>query len=237
MIRNLLIIVGVLTSGVFAAENERAVQFRVVCFEMARGDRDVIASGEPSGVSPVEFTLGRRLDTTLHRVVTTKGQIWIGHLGADANGESVIDPVAVAKLPGKGSQFLLMLVPSGKETGLSYHCLVLADDRKSFPPGGYRFVNFSPSKLRFMLQKQPIQLNPGDEEVVGKIEGTRDDGRFPYVAQYFSDEAWNRLSTGYWYAHPKIRSLQVVYVNPKTNRIALKGYDDKLFMRSAPVVR
>ena len=75
---------------------------------------------------------------------------------------------------------------------------------------------------------QRVDLPPGKIKVVDKITGAREDGRFGYVAQYQEGETWNRLSTGYWNLRKNVRSLQIAYLDPRSKRLTMRGYDDTL---------
>ena len=203
-----------------------------MCFEFAPGDRIVTVSGDPTLASKATVELSRRLDSKQHLLTVTGGHVMLGRLGTDARQQPVIQPMAVAKLSATGSQFLFLLVPSGKTAGEVYRCLVLPDDTKNFPPGGFRLINMSPTKLRFAMGNERFELLPGSIRMLEKIGGARDDGRFTYVAQYQDGETWNRLSTGFWTRRDKIRSLQIVFLDPQTQRLTMRGYDDTLAIAS-----
>lgn len=229
----------ILLSGGFlqllhAQENGRAVNVRTLCFEMAPGaPRDLVVSGDPTFKNRVDVALSRRLSSEQQTILVTGNQVILGVMGTSEDDQPVLEAMAKANLPASGSEFLLLLVPSGKEEGEVYRCLVLPDEARAFPAGAFRFVNLSPSRLRFALGAQPIEVAPGAIRVLDDVEGVREDGRFPYVAQHHEGGVWNRLSTGYWTSHEKIRSLQIVYLDPRTKRLTLRGFDDKLLMRDS----
>jgi len=215
-----------------AQEEGRAVRLRTLCFEMVPGaPREVVVSGDPTLESRGDVALSRRLSSEQIGLSITGTAVRLGLVGTSDDGKPVLNAMAQASLPSTGSQFLLLLVPSGEKEGEVYRCLVLPDEAKAFPAGAFRFVNLSPSRLRFALGSQPIQVAPGEIKIMDKVAGAREDGRFPYIAQHHEGGVWNRLSTGYWTSHETTRSLQVVYLDPRTNRLTLRGFDDKLLMR------
>lgn len=218
---------------VLAQDEGRAIRFRTLCFEFAPGaPRDLTVSGDPSLGSSEEISLSRRISSAQHDITVIGSAVSFGTLTTNDDGQTVLEKLAIASLPGSGSQFLFLLVPSGKKEGEIYRCLVLPDEGKSFPPGAFRFVNLSPSKLRFAMGKQTIEVPSGSIKVLEEVQDAREDGRFPYIAQHHDGNTWNRLSTGYWTSHKRIRSLQVVYFDPRTKRLTLRGFDDKLLMRT-----
>lgn len=219
--------------GLLAQSEPRAIRFRTLCFEMVPGaPRDLTVSGDPTLGSRKEVGLSRRLSSAQQNIAVTGNKVSLGTLTSNDEGETTLEPLATAALPASGSQFLFLLVPSGEKTGKVYRCLVLPDEGKAFPPGAFRFINLSPSKLRFAMGKQTLEVPAGSIKVLKKVEEVRDDGRFPYIAQHHDGKTWNRLSTGFWTSHQRIRSLQVVYFDPRTKRLTLRGFDDKLLMRT-----
>jgi hypothetical protein len=105
---------------------------------------------------------------------------------------------------------------------------VLHDDIANFPAGGFRLINMSSVKLRFVMGQEKFELLPGSIRVLEKIGGAREDGRFAYVAQYQDGETWNRLSTGFWTRRDQIRTLQVAFRDLQNQRLTMRGYDDTL---------
>ena len=223
-----LLLATVIPSLAAQVKDVRTIRFRTLCFEFAPGDKVITASGDPSLTSKATVELSRRLDGRQDQISVTAGQVVLGKLDTDAAGKPVLAPMAVAKLPATGNEFLFMLVPSGKETGELYRCLVLPDDVASFPPGGFRLINMSPAKLRFAMGNEKFELLPGAIKMLGKIGGAREDGRFAYVAQYQDGDVWNRLSTGFWTRRDRIRSLQIAFRDPQSQRLVMRGYDDTL---------
>ncbi|MCX6873499.1 MAG: hypothetical protein NTW21_06785 [Verrucomicrobia bacterium] len=229
MKRLLCLLLATVIPSLAAQDKEvRTIRFRTLCFEFAPGERVVTASGDPTLASKATVELSRRLDSRQDQLSVTAGQVVLGKLGTDAAGKPMLGPMAVARLPAAGSEFLFLLVPSGKEAGEVYRCLVLPDDTANFPPGGFRLINMSHTKLRFAMGNEKFELLPGTIKLLEKIGGVREDGRFAYVAQYQDGETWNRLSTGFWTRRDKIRSVQIAFLDPKTQRLTMRGYDDTL---------
>ena len=69
------------------------------------------------------------------------------------------------------------------------------------------------------------------------LGGALEDGRFTYVAQYQEGDTWNRLSTGYWTRRDKIRSVQIAFLDPKTERLTMRGYDDTLVIATESLAK
>ena len=224
----LCLLLAIATPSLAAPSDGRPIRFRTLCFEFAPGDHTITASGDPTLASTATVELSRRLDSSQDQLTVTADRVVLGKLGTDAGGKQVIEPMAVAKLPTTGSEFLFLLVPSGKQTGEIYRCLVLPDGTKDFPPGGFRLINMSASKLRFAMGNERFELLPGSIRMLPRIDGAEEDGRFAYVAQYQDGETWNRLSTGFWTRREKVRSVQIAFLNPQTRRLTLRGYDDTL---------
>ena len=219
----------------FAAETSgRTIRFRTLCFEFAAGEREVTVSGDPTLASKATIGLTRRLDSSQNQISVTGEQVVLGKLGTNGAGKPAMEAMAVAKLPVSGSEFLFLLVPSGKDSGEVYRCLVLPDDTANFPAGGFRLINLSPAKLRFAMGDERLELLPGTIKVLGHISGAAEDGRFAYVVQYQDGEVWNRLSTGFWTRRDSIRSLQVAFRDPLTQRLVMRGYDDTLARANEP---
>jgi hypothetical protein len=223
-----LLLATVIPSLAAQDQGVRTIRFRTLCFEFAPGEHIVTASGDPTLTSKATVELSRRLDSRQDQLSVTAGQVVLGKLGTDAGGKPMLAPMAVVGLPAAGSEFLFLLVPTGKVSGEVYRCLVLPDDIANFPPGGFRLINMSPTKLRFAMGDEKFEMLPGTIKMLDKIGGAREDGRFAYVAQYQDGAVWNRLSTGFWTRRDRIRSLQVAFRDPQTQRLVMRGYDDTL---------
>ena len=233
----LCLLLATVTPLVAAPSDGRAIRFRTLCFEFAPGDHTVTVSGDPTLASKATVELFRRLDSSQNQISVTAAQVLLGKPATDAAGKPLIEPMAVAILPATGSEFLFLLVPSGKETGEVYRCMVLDDDTKKFPAGGFRLINMSRTKLRFMMGTERFELLPGAIRMLEKIGGVLEDGRFTYVAQYQDGDTWNRLSTGYWTRRDKIRSVQIAFLDPKTQRLTMRGYDDTLVIANEALAK
>ena len=222
-----LLLAALLVSSV-SESAARTIRFRTVCFEFAPGEREVTASGDPKLKNTATVVLGRRLDSTQHEIEVAATTVVLGKLVLNADQQPSIEPMAVANLPDKGRHFLFLLLPSGRQSGEVYRCLVLEDGTDDFPAGGFRWVNLSPRKLRFAIGAESFVLPPGAIEMRKQIRGTGPGGRVPYVAQCQGGEVWNRLSSGFWTCHQHTRSLQVAFLDPRSGRVRMRGYDDTL---------
>jgi len=227
------LLLAVFLSSAAAQDEGRKIRFRTLCFAIAPGADEVTVSGDPTLDSKVTIKLGRRLDSAQHEIVVMSRKVLLGELVINPEGKPAIEPIAVATLPSSGNQFLFFLVPTGNREGEIYRCLVLSDDSKNFPPGAFRMVNMSGTKLRFAMGEERFELPNGAIKIIDKIRGARADGRFAYVAQYKDGDAWNRLSTGFWHRHDKIRFLQIAFLDPRLQRLRMRGYNDTLPIANA----
>lgn len=134
--------------------------------------------------------------------------------------------VAKTRLPGGFRSGIFMFLPgTGKAGDPAFRVLVIEDTKKAFPPGSLKILNLSPLPVSIMLEKEAFNFKSGETKViedppVGPSQSSA------MVAKAFKDGEWRKIGSGVW-PHPgSKRVLQVLFENPQSQQVELRGIRD-----------
>jgi hypothetical protein len=134
--------------------------------------------------------------------------------------------IAKAKLPAGFRSGIFMFLPgSGKAGDPPFRVLVIDDTRKSFPPGSLKILNLSPLPVSIQLEKQVFNFKSGETKVIEDppVAANQTSGM---VAKCLKDGQWRKIGSGIWpHPGPK-RVLQVLFENPRSQQVELRGIRD-----------
>jgi len=134
--------------------------------------------------------------------------------------------VAKAKLPAGFRSGIFMFLPgSGKAGDPAFRVLVIEDTKKAFPPGSLKILNLSPLPVSITLEKEVFNFKSGETKVIEDppVGPSQSSGM---VAKAFKDGEWRKIGSGVW-PHPgSKRVLQVLFENPKSQQVELRGIRD-----------
>jgi len=146
-----------------------------------------------------------------------------------ADVASLKDPaslVAKAKVPPNLKSGIFMFLPgSGKAGEAPFRVLVVEDSQQAFPAGSFKVMNLSPHKVRIQLENQNYPFASGETKLienppVGPSNASGMKG-FALIGQQEQ-----RIAATIW-PHPgKKRSLQVIFLNPKSGEVEIRGIRD-----------
>lgn len=133
--------------------------------------------------------------------------------------------VAKVTMPEGVDRGILVLFPGAKNEEYLCRALVIDDSAKAFPPGSLNIINMSPLPVRLMLEKDVVDFKSGERKVI-KDPPVRENNHTAMKAFCFKDNEWKRVASGLW-PHPGTkRRFQILFENPQTREIELRGYLD-----------
>lgn len=206
-----------------SAQEPRNIEFRTLCFSYAESIREVTLAGDSEGTMTVTTKLVKYLDTNQKPLTVLGNEI---HLGT-ADSEGAFKSSTKTTLPAGASEILLVLFPSGQK-GQPYLMKAYDDSSKAFPLASYQIANMSPSKLRLIVGEVPLELSPGETQIISKFKNVKGNGQVPYYAYSQVGTEWKRLSTGFWDVIPQKRNFQIAWENPHSKTVEIRGYEDSL---------
>lgn len=156
-----------------------------------------------------------------------KGDSLIFTKSADPAGtKDSANIVAKTRLPGGFRSGIFMFLPgTGKAGDPAFRVLVIEDNKKAFPPGSLKILNLSPLPVSIMLEKEVFNFKSGETKVIEDppVGPSQSSGM---VAKAFKDGEWRKIGSGVW-PHPgSKRVLQVLFENPKSQQVELRGIRD-----------
>jgi hypothetical protein len=135
-------------------------------------------------------------------------QIIFYRIVTGSDGNIVRVPAAQANLEGEGPWPLLIFFKTPGSPG-KYSVDVLPDDLKSFPPGSYKFANFTNGPISGKLGPQSFQLQTRD---IRLLRGQTEPGRTTLFAEIDTGgpDGKTPVYTNNWAAQPQMRTLVFV---------------------------
>ncbi len=146
-----------------------------------------------------------------------------------ADVASLKDPasvVAKAKLPANLKSGIFMFLPgSGKAGDTPFRVLVIEDSQRAFPAGSFKVMNLSPHRVRIQLENQNFPFASGETKIIEDPPvGANNASGMKAFAMVNGQE--QRIAASIW-PHPGTkRSLQVLFLNPKTDQVEIRGIRD-----------
>lgn len=211
-----------------AAQDEAGVHFRGLSFQVDDPLSEVYAH-DPLAAKP---GLGTKVDV--------KNYLNHEFNQLPLSGDSVVfttkpDPASVkdpAEILGKAkfaanlkSAIFMFLPGSGKAGEPRCRVLVIDDKLRAFPRGSLKILNLSPLPVRIQLEKETYDFKSGETRLIenppvaeNNLSGMR--------AFCQRGNEWQRIASGMW-PHPgEKRVLQVLFENPASKQIEMKGIRD-----------
>lgn len=134
--------------------------------------------------------------------------------------------VAKVKLPDGFKSGIFMFLPgTGVAGDPPFRVLVIGDTRREFPAGSVKILNLSPQAVRIQLETKVFDFKSGESRVIENppVAANQTSGMKAFA---FSDGQWRRIASTVW-PHPgEKRVLQVLFENPKSHQVEIRGVRD-----------
>jgi hypothetical protein len=133
--------------------------------------------------------------------------------------------IGEASLPTTGNSAIFVFLP-GKPGDKATNLVMAVDDSKrSFPPGSFHITNISPQVVRLKLENTQYDFTPGKTLLISNppIGEHHQSGMEAFVQK---GNTWSPIASGFWPIPKTGRNLALIYQNPATGRVSLRGFDD-----------
>lgn len=133
--------------------------------------------------------------------------------------------LARTTLPDRKTSILLFVPSGGKEGEPPFRVMPIADGKGDFPSGSLKILNLSPLEVRITLQDKPYVLKAASTQVIEDPPvGERNASAM--MAYSKTPAGWVRIGSGSW-PHPgRKRVLQILYGDPQSGQVKMKGFRD-----------
>jgi hypothetical protein len=143
-----------------------------------------------------------------------------------ASTKDAANVIAKTKVPAHLKSGIFMFLPgSGKAGDTPFRVLVVEDSKQAFPPGSFKVMNLSPHRVRIELETQKFPFASGETKVIEDPPvGANNASGMKAFSLINGQET--RIASTMW-PHPGTkRSLQVLFLNPKTQQVEIRGIRD-----------
>ena len=181
---------------------------------------------DPAAASPAVATGIKSYLNHQSTKVTPSGNRLVFTTSADRSSlENPEQRIAEAVVPAGWKSAILLFLPDPGGAKSRWRVLPVADSREEFPAGSFRVFNLSPLAVRIDLEGKPFGFKPGQG---GLIENPPMGPTEHAAMRTFAMEGkeWRPVASGMWPDPGRARVLQILYRDPKTGRIQLRGFDD-----------
>ena len=128
-------------------------------------------------------------------------------------------------LPEGGNSAILLFLPGSPGAKASCQILAIVDSKRAFPVGSYSATNLSPLPVRLVLEGKNYDFKSGQHLLI-ENPPTREGGMIGMRAFSFEKEVWSPIGAQLWPSPGQSRSVLVMFLNPESKTVQLRGYDD-----------
>jgi hypothetical protein len=214
-----LVTIALVLSGVsLLAQQPTSVKISIFTFQYAEGHQEIFLNSKSGEYEAVTLSSANILGP-FKVVLSEEGQVFLHERQKTAEGVDIYPAIAAVKIPSSVREPLLILVPrSGDQP---YGALVIDRSLSKFPEGSYQLINFSRSEIRAMIGKTRVLAPP--MKITSFDLSLNLDDLLNVHFKYKLAEDWKTLSRTRWVNKKNKRSLLVAYLDPRTERMKIKG--------------
>ena len=142
------------------------------------------------------------------------------------SASDVNEVVGQLKVPANLKSAILLFIPENTDLNAP-KCQVQAvdDSTKEFPAGSFKVTNFTDAEAKIVLDGSEILIPAGESKVILKLKYNEQES-IGMAAYSKKGEEWETVTTGSWTNPGTRRVLEVLYKDPKRDKIMLKGVID-----------
>lgn len=183
---------------------------------------DPAADDGVAGVAaPIKSYLNHEFSTVLTKsrkvVFTTKPD----HASINRPGEVIGE----GTLPAASNTAIFVFLPGKPGDKAKDQIMAIDDSKKTFPPGSFHITNIGAQTVRLTLEKTNYDFTPGKVALITDPP-VGETGQSVMQAFVQKGTNWVRISAGRW-PHPgRGRNLALIFQNPATGNMELRGFDD-----------
>jgi hypothetical protein len=191
------------------------VPLSLFCFDYATGLKSVQVKRTPSQLAEVKLSTANVVDAG--EVATEGGKLLLYGFPED----TAEAPVVASSPLGDLRQPLMILAPSGEQTGPAYRSHLIDRDPANFPPGSCLFANLTPHPVRIMLGEQKLEIAAGADLVAKPAPAAGEVIAVTVECQV--DGHWQPVSSSRLAQRDDRRSLVTLHLAARTGRVMMKS--------------
>lgn len=199
------------------------VAVSVYCVEFA-GDLKTVEL-EIAADRFVELSLSTANILPPQDVEVTDEQLSFHHTGPGPDGSPIRQLGATATVPAGLDAAIIVLIPAAAETGPPYRTLVLAHADGEFPFGSYQLVNLTSHQVRGNIGPVDVAIDPDASALIHP--DSADGELMAVVLEYLDGGRWLRFIEARWAKVNDRRSLIIIHIDPRRNRLMLRSIPDR----------
>ena len=128
-------------------------------------------------------------------------------------------------LPEGKRELILLFLPREQDGRATWQVLAVDDSARAFPPGSLQILNLSRSVVRIQLEETNYDFKSGETKVITDPP-VGPNHHSAMTALVFTAGEWRRIGSGLW-PHPgHKRSVQVLFDDPASGQVQLRGFRD-----------
>jgi hypothetical protein len=123
----------------------------------------------------------------------------------------------------KVEKFILVVIASRLD---DWTIVAIPDDVRTFAKGDFHLINASPSDIGVRFSKTKVLIKAGRTTVMKMPEADFQHGQFEVEMSTLIDNKLSVFNSTVWRRTPKVRTLVLLYVDPKTSRYRTLTFGD-----------
>ena len=214
-----LVTIALILSGVsLLAQQPTSVKLSIFTFQYAEGHQEVFLNSKAGEYQAVTLSSANILGP-FTAALSEEGKVFLHERKQIEEGGFIYPVIAGVKIPSAVREPLLILVPrSGDQP---YGALVIDRSLSKFPEGSYQLINFSKSEIRALIGKTRVIAPP--LKITSFDPSSNSDDLLNVHFKYQLAEDWRTFGRTRWVNDRNKRSLLVAYLDPRTERMKIKG--------------
>ena len=129
---------------------------------------------------------------------------------------------SIERLEIKSFKEPLIILSSAEKNGkATYDAKAIEGNLKSFPMGGYYFVNLLPHAMKIKIGDTAIELGPNENKMVEPKSAAGE--VMPVTIEYLNDGHWLLASSARWSYRLDRRTIIGVRLDPRSKRVVVKS--------------
>jgi hypothetical protein len=209
-------------------EDKPGLKIRALTFQMNAAPPDVFAHDPATGgkVPGIKVELKSYLNHEFNLQPTHPDSLIFTNSADPTSINTPANVLAKTKVPANIKSGIFMFFPgTGKPGDAQFRVMVIEDTKSAFPQGSFKVMNLSPTKVRIQLENQNYPFASGESKLIENPPvGANNSSGMKAFASVNGQEV--RIAAGVW-PHPGTkRSLQVLFLNPETEQVEIRGIRD-----------
>jgi hypothetical protein len=211
--------IALVLSGVsLLAQQPTSVKISLFTFQYAEGHQEIFLNSRAGEYEAITLSSANILGP-FKTVLSEEGEVFLHEHKQDEEGTDIYPAIARVKIPSSVREPLLILAPrSGNQ---AYGALVIDRSLAKFPEGSYQLINFSRSEIRALIGKTRVTAPP--LKITSFDPSSNSDDLLNVHFKYKRGDDWKTIGRTRWVNEKDKRSLLVAYLDPRTERMKIKG--------------